>query len=468
MSDARDFGAVGDGRADDTQALQHALETGDGTLQLGRGVYRLTATLRVDLAQHGPIAIVGSYGTAKLLMAAPGPAIELIGTHQKSAGPDTFTPQVWARERMPTLAGFEIEGGHPDADGITLSGVMQPTLRGLLIREVQTAIRITGRGRNLLIDGCHIYHNRSIGVHLDAVNCHQVIISASHISYCRLGGVRVDGASEIRNLQITGCDIEYNDNRTHNVPNADAEPTAEIYLDARGGSIREGTIAGCTLQARDSENGANIRFLDDPAKQGRLAVGLWTISGNMLGNQRDNIHLTGAAGVSITGNVLYNGYRRNLLIEHSRNISIAGNNFGDINEEKVEQSRSGIRIVDSSDICISGIVLRDATAGRHAAPVNIDQARDGALELVRCARVNVSGSQFINPDPAGIFIEESRDTNINGCTILEDRPDPLMTAAIRWTGTADGNLIAACRLGTGTAGTVLAPDAVQRHANLEG
>ena len=44
------------------------------------------------------------------------------------------------------------------------------------------------------------------------------IIAGSHISYCRLGGVRIQGG-EIRNLQITGNDIEYN-NATSGGPGA--------------------------------------------------------------------------------------------------------------------------------------------------------------------------------------------------------------------------------------------------------
>ena len=40
------FGAVGDGKADDTQALQHALDAGDGVLDLEKGTYRITQPLK--------------------------------------------------------------------------------------------------------------------------------------------------------------------------------------------------------------------------------------------------------------------------------------------------------------------------------------------------------------------------------------------------------------------------------------
>ena len=181
----------------------------------------------------------GHGGTARLIMAGAGPALKLIGTHGGSADPASFKPQVWQRERMPTVSQIEIEGAHPQADGIHIDGVMQPTLAGVLIRQVRTAVYITQRVRNVLISHCHIYHNLGVGVLLDAVNLHQTIISGSHISYCRLGGIRIE-RSEIRNLQITGNDIEYNTNDVHKVAGADHIPTAEILLDASEGSIREG------------------------------------------------------------------------------------------------------------------------------------------------------------------------------------------------------------------------------------
>jgi polygalacturonase len=45
MANVRDFGARGDGQADDTQALQHALQRGDGVLTFPRGDYLITRSL---------------------------------------------------------------------------------------------------------------------------------------------------------------------------------------------------------------------------------------------------------------------------------------------------------------------------------------------------------------------------------------------------------------------------------------
>ena len=57
---------------------------------------------------HGRISIDGDGGLAKLIMTAAGPALHLVGTHQRTAEPNHFAPGVWQRERMPTLRGLEI------------------------------------------------------------------------------------------------------------------------------------------------------------------------------------------------------------------------------------------------------------------------------------------------------------------------------------------------------------------------
>ncbi len=46
--------------------------------------------------------------------------------------------------------------------------------------------------------------------------------------------------SEVRNLQITGCDIESNHGK-------DRPPTANVYVDSRGGSHAEVAITGAGL-----------------------------------------------------------------------------------------------------------------------------------------------------------------------------------------------------------------------------
>ncbi|MCX7423221.1 MAG: right-handed parallel beta-helix repeat-containing protein [Planctomycetia bacterium] len=471
MSSVHDFGAAGDGQTDDTDAIRHALTDGEGLLEFPRGDYRITKTIVVDLAKISRTAIRGSGGTAKIIMAGPGPAFLFVGSHDKNAAPSSFKPGIWQHERMPLLSDIEITGDHPEADGVRLDGVMQPTLTNVLIRKVRHAVHITKRARNVLISHCHIYQNTGIGVFLDHVNLHQTIITGSHISYCRLGGVRIQGG-EIRNLQITGNDIEYNNNREIGVPGADAEPTAEIYIDVEDGSVREGTICSNTLQATYSPNGSNIRFIGSGTK-GNHRAGMWTIVGNLIGSQAINIHLTSALGFAISGNYIYSGHERNIVIEGSRSIAIGANTLGHNADYGDKELSTGIRFVDCEDCTVTGLILQDALAGHNTVAGTVPTQKEGLLELARCRRINLTGCQILEGTPNGIVLDDCQDTLISACMILDNRPTKLMKAAIVWRDakepskrSSSGNLIHACRVGNGTEGNLVIPASVRQSENL--
>jgi hypothetical protein len=449
MSDVKSFGAAGNGVADDTEALLHALEDGDGVIEFSRGIYRITKPLVIDLSKYSRTSIHGSGGTAKIVMDGPGPAFFLQGTHGASADPTGFKPEVWLHERMPTIANLEIEGRHAQADGVRIEGVMQPTLTGVLIRRVRHGVHITKRARNVLISHCHIYHNTGIGVFLDHVNLHQTIITGSHISYCRLGGIRVEGG-EIRNFQITGNDIEYNNNRAHKVPNADDVPTAEIFIDVREGSVREGTIASNTIQATYSPGGANIRFIGS-GPQANHKGGMWTISGNLIGSQETNVHLQSVRDVTIDGNVIYSGHKKNVLIEDSRNVAIGANAIGH-NPDYKEKELS---------ITISGLVVQDSQTGENTVANAVPMEKQGLIELIGCRRLTLTGLQVLEGTPNGVYVEDCHDTLLSGCTILDSREPKLMTAAVRWKGKGTGNFIAASRIGDGTEGAIVSDNNVK-------
>jgi polygalacturonase len=53
MAHVKDFGAVGDGKADDTAELQHAINDGERLIVIPAGTYRITKPLRVDLDKMG-------------------------------------------------------------------------------------------------------------------------------------------------------------------------------------------------------------------------------------------------------------------------------------------------------------------------------------------------------------------------------------------------------------------------------
>jgi hypothetical protein len=432
MSNVRDFGASGDGQTDDTDAILHAMADGDGLLEFSRGVYRITRTIEIPLTDRGPTGIVGSAGTARVVMAGPGPAFRLVGTHEGSGDPASVKPHVSTRERLPSVLNIEIEGAHAEADGLELIGTMQSVLEGLLVTKCRHGIRLHKRNRNVLITHCHVYHNTGVGVFLDQVNLHQINIIGCHISYNRLGGIRIAG-SEVRNLQITGNDIEYNNHRSHD---KDPEPTAEIWIDtaAERSSVEEVTVASNTIQATPSPGGANLRIVQNPDSD--RAPGLWTISGNIIGNQENSVHLTGCHGIVLSGNFIYSSEKWNLLVEDSRQINITGNSF----RRHTERLGTGVRIAGSSDCVLSGCTIQDEAPEGQASGQPL-------LEIADCRRITVNGCQLLDGVPYGVHVIDSSQVCITGSTIMDTRAELKSRGAIRFSGRGVANLVMANIIG---------------------
>jgi hypothetical protein len=440
MSNVRDFGAKGDGRSDDTAALQHAVEkAADGYLEFPRGDYRVRRTVEIKLNETGRVGLNGLGGAGRVTMTGPGPAFRFLGTHAKSADPATFAPEVWLKERMPTVQGLEIVGAHAEADGVEFVRVMQPTLIGVLIREARHGVRFSERDRNVLLDSCHVYNCRGAGVFFDRVNLHQAIVHGCHISYCKGGGIRVLGG-EIRNLHITGNDIEYN-------YDPDAKESADVWVEAAGGGVREGSIVSNTIQAKVSPGGANVRFVG-PADVNK--VSMWTVSGNHISNQAVNVHLKNCRGVVLTGNSIALSHERSILIEGGRHI-VLGPHSLDHNPDYGKETIDGVALRDCDGCSLTGVLLEGARAG--------SEKEGGALEVVGCRETSVVGCQVFEPKYRGIWVADSRNTRIADCTVLDRTGAGTMRAAIQVAGKSPGTLIRGNIVGKGKDGDIVAPGA---------
>lgn len=427
-ADVTAFGARGDGRADDTAAVQQAVNAGGG-VRFPSGTFRLTAPVTIPLDQTGFVSLTAD-GTARILMAGAGPAFQFVGTHAGSAEPGQFKPNVWERQRTPRVDGLEIVGDHPDADGIAATGTMQLTITHVVVRAVRHAIRLHGRNRNVLISDCHLYHNRGVGVFLDAVNLHQTNITGSHLSYNAGGGVVVRGG-EVRNLHIGNCDIESNMAAT-------APPTANILLDCTDGSVGEVAITGCTIQHTASAPGsANIRVRGagrmsaggkspgQPTNEGHI-----TITGNVLSDVPVNVHLQGARGVTLTGNTFWMGFEHDLLVEDSSNIVVGPNNL-DRNpryEYTRVSARGGAAFRRSRDCTITGLHVNGV---RH---------HSAAVVLEGCTRINLSGATILDCDGTGLRLTDTSLSRVSGCLIRDDRAAPNAAPALQVTGGRDNRV----------------------------
>ena len=404
-----DFGARGDGLADDTAAIEKAVAAG-GAIRFPTGTYKLSKTVEIDLAKTGFSSLLGD-GTARIVMEGGGPAFRFLGTHEGTAAPDSVQPQVWAKERMPSVEGLAIVGGHAEADGVEASGTMQITIRGVHIRNVRHALRMTKRNRNVLIDACHLYDNRGIGIYYDRVNLHQTNISASHISYCDGGGIVVRGG-DVRNIHISGCDIEGNHAK-------DGPPTANVLFDCADGSVAEAAIVGCTIQhTKDAPQSANIRILGKGTVRRNnqdvtFNCGHVTIADNVFSDVQTNVHLDGARGVTITGNTFWQGYEHNLLVENSLHV-VVGANAMERNPlyGYTSEAKNCVVFDNCRDCTIGGLHLHDV------------RESNAALTLRKCRRMHVTGCTLLDNDGIGLLLEDVSDSRIGDNLIRDDRPGP--------------------------------------------
>ena len=416
-ADVREHGAKGDGAADDTDAIMKAVAAG-GAVRFPAGTYRLTRPILVELKRTGYIALSGD-GAAVVRMEGAGPAFHFVGTQEKTASPADFPAEFWSTQMMPKVHGLTIAGGHAESVGVQVTHVMQMTITECNFRRLKHGIHLTERNRNVLIGNCHVYDNRGIGVFLDAVDLHQINIGNSHLSYNRGGGIVAQGGA-VRNLQISGCDIEGN-------MHPDSAPTANILLDSTNGSIGEVEITGCSIQhfTRNHAGSANIRFIGHSTpvrftpehRHGQLVI-----SGNMINDADINIHLDGVRSAVITGNTLHFGPRHDVLIEKSAHVVLSNNVFDrhpryNYNDGIVQ----GIVFRDSTDCTISGLHIN---GGRAPAAIAIHGGR--RFHITNCTIADVANLALLLENVSGSFVHGN----------MVDLGDPARTA-IRVSGGKD-------------------------------
>lgn len=413
---------VGDGKADDTAAVQAMVDAG-GALRFGRGTYRLTKTIVVDLGKTGFISLSGD-GVARFVMEGAGPAFHFKGTHGGTADPESLKPEIFARQRTPMVDGLEITGAHAEADGIEATGTMQLTLTRVSVHEARHGVRLSVRNRNVIISDCHLYHNSGAGVFYDQVDLHQSNIIGSHISYNTGGGVVTRGGA-VRNLHIGTCDIESN-------MAPDAPPTANVLIDGTDGSTAEVSITGCTLQHNSRSPGsANVRFIGKGRPYGNDESARWghlSICDNVLSDVDVNIDLQEVRGAVINGNTFGVGFQHDLLAEGCSHIAIGPNTF-DRNPPyyrgKAVEAKGGLVFRNCRDTTLTGL--------------HIDGVRShpAAVQILNGDTFNISGCTILDSDGAGLLMQNTRNSLVTSCLIADRRQDRQPAPSLRAEGGGD-------------------------------
>ncbi|QDV25223.1 right-handed parallel beta-helix repeat-containing protein [Aureliella helgolandensis] len=390
--------------ATDQLRLGKLLEKSKGKLVIPAGKYEFGGTLDIDLTKFDGLSLKAD-GPVTITMKAAGPAIRITGSLVGRADPDQIKEHTWL-ERMPLIDGIGIIGDHPEADGIELVQTMQSIISRVHIRKTRHGIILSKRNRNVVISNVHLYHNSGIGLYLNEVDLHQINVGNSHISYNTQGGIVVRGGN-VRNLHITGCDIEAN------MP-SDPTPTesGNLFIDCReSGSVAEVAITGNTIQhfahyhpQKQAPGGANIRI----AGRGDFQPNMITITGNVMSDTHTHVHLQQASDVTVIGNTYFTTEPTDVLVENCQRIIIANS----VMNPREAKGTGQVVLKNSSNCSVMGLICHNLLAGRAA--ISLENCRD-----TRISECVISGSRN------GIQLDGCQNCSVTDCTVSDLPPEGL-------------------------------------------
>lgn len=424
VTNVKEYGAIGDGVTNDTAAIQSAINSisGRGILFFPIGDYK--ASIEVPAR----ISILGQGGGSRIIPLANGWGIKMVGTHTGTALPSTRTDQVINLETYPYIKDIRIQGDGSTTNGIQIDKLMQPIISGVEIEECGDGIQIVNRCRNVIIDSCHILNNYGPGIHVTAgTDIHQFTISNSIINYCKRA-IHLDNC-DLRNVLITGCDLEYSDN---------GADVSNVEIDvSTSGIVRFVTITGCQMEG-STANGQMINLKGNSAD--RKNINTVVISGNYINNFETNgIGIKGnyCNGVQITGNDITTDGRA-IWFEYSSKVNVTGDTGGSYSQS------SGIAFgMGNEYITISGVQLCDITDGVT-----------GALSIGGSNYVTINNCMVINPPAVGIFLNTPTNVVVSNCIVMDNRTTKQMTYPIYEATSSDKNMIINNRVNAGVTGGI--------------
>ena len=248
-----DYGAIGDGQADDTAAIQALIDAKAGSIRFPAGTYRITKPLVVDLDKVGFTSFVAD-GTARLVMAGPGPAIRFVGTHGRHRRARVGQAGgLGAAADADASKGWRSSASTPRPTASRPTGTMQLTLRGVHIRKCRHGVHLVERNRNVLIDALpHLREQR-----------HRRLLRPRRICTSRTSRPATSATAAAAAWSSAAAT-----SATSTSPAATSKPTwrqigpptANVLLDCTDGSVAEVAITGCTIQHTQGRSRARPTF----------------------------------------------------------------------------------------------------------------------------------------------------------------------------------------------------------------
>ena len=324
---------VGDGVADDTEALQALVDNFSEVYLSGNLRIKVTDTIEVDPAT---CHFIGGRNCT-ILPVGDITVFHIQGsmTSSMNASPRTLDENIMNNEGGFTICGLRIQGSETGT-AIEIDACFKANVKDCYIHHMKKGIVISNQCRDFEISGNHIYATQLYSIEVASnANIHQCNIENNIINYAKYL-IYINKARYIANFQIVGNDLEVNGyaGGSGGYPSGSVRDFRCIVIDAQTDSeddvnpFSEIEIVGNTMQGHGGCDHV-IEMLGD-ASPSRTIKDM-NITGNHISmSYGDLIALACINGINISGNTIResSGYAIHIGANCTI-VSITGNNCGD-------------------------------------------------------------------------------------------------------------------------------------------
>lgn len=305
----KDYGAVGNGTADDTTAIQSAIDAavaaGGGQVLLDAGTYKVTSSLILG----SNVSIIGC-GPQSVIKA--GAVITCLIKNDYASGNSNISLRNFTLDRSASQHGilvngvtnFLADGLEITADSSTVGGVMSFSGVGPTTRLLSKNIRVVN---------CVFTNSRNFGVHAGYVDGMVMSNNTAYETFREIFGVEPYSATTSKNIVIS------NNTVVGSITVTGTQTGIIVITESSGGTIEGVTISGNTLrmpEAGDTEN--------------------------------PGILVAGGESITITGNAIYGCDGHGMLIGNAdlptEGVVIQGNSIVDCGRTSMVGEWAGIKL----------------------------------------------------------------------------------------------------------------------------
>lgn len=351
---------VGDGVADDTTAIQTAINNNRSIAFPEGHTFRLTNSITINT---GDLTLFDG-GNSKFIVDGAFPAFVITGSvvSGMSANPATLSDAIKKTEAAFIFKNCKIIGGSNVSGnnaGIDLSGCFKTRIENCYFCELTDGVIIENYNRDLMLSENHIYAMTRYGLHIKpTTNLHQFNFVNNMISYCQYC-IYLDNPEQIANWQCTGNDIEIS-----TYPDISLQNQRCIMINSdsvKSGQLSEIEIVGNTIQGHNQStdiieiNGGANRYIQ-----------LISICGNHVSNTTggSGITLSKVNNTAINGNTFKNIANGTCVeVANSKNIAITGNTFDTVGSFATIDSQSQNVVVVANSGESAGTAITSGISG---------------------------------------------------------------------------------------------------------